>query len=722
MSISIIRGTNDKHAASSELESAMADCYDVSGHLFIGYPIVSTPEGRHTIDALLVSRDRGLVVFDLVEGPEIDDYRARQDDSANRLEAKLKTHRALTRGRRLAIPIHALSFAPGAQIPEGGTGDGYLISNRANLSHALRNFKWDQPDESVYETALSAIENISSIRRSNRQRSVTRPDSRGAKLRKLEDSIATLDATQGRAVIESVDGVQRIRGLAGSGKTIVLALKAAYLHAQHPAWRIAVTFNTRSLKGHFRHLINNFSIAQTGEEPDWRNLRIVNAWGAPGPDDRDGLYYEFCRMHGFEYFDFGSARQRFWGREFPTVCARALEQLQRSDTPPQPLYDAILVDEAQDLPDSFLRICYELLRDPHRLVYAYDELQNLVGEPVSSPEVMFGARTDGTPRVRFDHSDASHARDLILEKCYRNSRPVLVTAHALGFGIYRETRIQGGSDLVQMFDSPRLWREIGYRVREGELQDGSPVVLRRTDDASPRFLEDHSPLADLVQFIHFQDANEQIEWVASAIKENLAQDEMRHDDIFVINPNPLTTRQEVGPIRRRLLELGINSHLAGVDTTADTFFQDHDSVTFTGIHRAKGNEAGMVYVINAQDCHGQGRNLARIRNQLFVAITRSKAWVRVLGVGAGMRSIEAEYGRLVENDFELRFTYPSQEQREHLRIVHRDMTDSERERVRKSKKEIENLVDDLESGNLHVDDLDDEMTAKLQKLLANRRR
>ena len=58
--------------------------------------------------------------------------------------------------------------------------------------------------------------------------------------------------------METVEGVQRIRGLAGSGKTIVLALKAANLHAYHPDWRIAVTFNSRSLKDHFRRLINSF--------------------------------------------------------------------------------------------------------------------------------------------------------------------------------------------------------------------------------------------------------------------------------------------------------------------------------------------------------------------------------------------------------------------------------------------------------------------------------
>ena len=38
--------------------------------------------------------------------------------------------------------------------------------------------------------------------------------------------IRSPDMLQSKAVIETVDGVQRIRGLAGSGKTIVLALKA----------------------------------------------------------------------------------------------------------------------------------------------------------------------------------------------------------------------------------------------------------------------------------------------------------------------------------------------------------------------------------------------------------------------------------------------------------------------------------------------------------------
>ncbi len=90
---------------------------------------------------------------------------------------------------------------------------------------------------------------MTSIRKRKQRSYVQQENSRGAKLHKLEESIANLDRNQSAAVIETVEGVQRIRGLAGdSGKTIVLALKVAYLHAKHPDWNIAVTFNTRSLK------------------------------------------------------------------------------------------------------------------------------------------------------------------------------------------------------------------------------------------------------------------------------------------------------------------------------------------------------------------------------------------------------------------------------------------------------------------------------------------
>ena len=712
MSIDIVRGSSRKPVAGLRLAELMRET-DLSGQLFIGYPIIATPEGPYSIDALFISAEKGIVVFDLIEGTNAEDYGLRQDDSANKLEARLRTHRELLRRRDLRIPIHTLSFAPAMSDPVLPDGDGYRLVNSSSLLRALEAFTWTDREDETYKIALSALESISTIRKGKVNRTIRQESSRGRRLQDLENAIATLDNTQSKAVIETIDGVQRIRGLAGSGKTIVLALKAAYLHAQNPEWRIGVTFNTRSLKGQFQHLINTFTIA-AGKEPDWENLRILNAWGAPGRDDRDGMYYEFCRAHDIAYFDFMSARRQFGReREFASVCEHALGQVRES----KQLYDAILIDEAQDFSPAFLRLCYALLTDPKRLVYAYDELQNLTGESLPAPEDIFGKNADG---VRFDvtHTDGPRP-DIILERCYRNSRPVLVTAHALGFGIYREPRRPNGSSLIQMFDQSQLWKEIGYRVREGDLKEGAEVTLYRPEDTSPKFLENHSDINDLIRFVSFNNEEEQTEWLVKAISKNLEIDELRHDDIVVINPDPLTTRKKVGPIRSRLLEVGVTSHLAGVDTKPDVFFRDspEGSVTFTGIYRAKGNEAGMVYVINAQDCHAEAGNLASLRNRLFTALTRSKAWIRVLGVGGGMGALKQEYEKLKERDFELKFTYPTQDQREQLRIIHRDITQAEQERLKSGQRSLDGLLGDIESGALHIEDLDEELISRLKKVL-----
>ncbi len=637
------------------------------------------------------------------------------------MEARLKTHRDLTERRRLNIELRTITFAPGITDASRWAVDGYgLAWDRASLLACIHQQNWDSPSDLVYDVALSAIQSISTIRSSKTKRLTTREGSKGAKLKRLEDSIATLDNRQSKAVLETVDGVQRIRGLAGSGKTIVLALKAAYLHAQHPEWKIAVTFNTRSLKAQFKRLINNFSLEQAGEEPDWDQLKILNAWGAPGGGERGGIYFDFCKFHEIEYFDFGTAKMRF-GLEkgFRSVCEKALAEVHEA----KPLYDAILVDEAQDFPPAFLRLCFEMLSDKKRLVYAYDELQNLSSESMPPPEEIFGKNQDGSPKVSFaSNSFGTGNQDIILSKCYRNSRPVLVTAHALGFGIYREPPKKGSLGLVQMFDQPRLWEEIGYRLKSGELHEGHKVDLYRPEEVSPLFLENHSVISDLIQFIRFDNEAGQAEWVAEAIRKNLEEDELRYNDIVVVNPDPLTTKTTVGPIRAALYGHEIPSHTAGVDTEADVFFSNSsDSITFTGIHRAKGNEAAMVYVINAQDCNTSSWNLATIRNRLFTAITRSKGWVRVLGVGDGMQALMDEFERVKTRHFELCFTYPTAKERDQLKIVHRDVTSSESKKLRQREQGLIDWLGEIQSGRLHLEDLQDDVKNRLIQTLTGKK-
>jgi superfamily I DNA and RNA helicase len=704
--IDVITGTSTKPASSKRLAQLLQSQEAFVGTLYIGYPILGTPDGAFPFDAILLSPDYGLIAFDIVEGREIGDYKTRQDNLYSKLQAKLLQYPTLMERRHLLANIQPITFAPAANISDLSSPD-YPITCGADLIDYITTLEWERKD--VYSSLAAAIQSLSNIRKSRRRREVSKANSRGATLQKLNDSIANLDADQGAAVVETVDGVQRIRGLAGSGKTIVLALKVAYLHAQHPDWKIAVTFNTRSLKGQFERLINTFVIEQTNEEPNWENIEIVHSWGSPSSPA--GMYYKFTKANGVTYRDFKTAQAQFGpDKEFAGACDEALNAPHEN----KPYYDAILIDEAQDLPPSFLQLCYRFLKEPKRLVYAYDELQSLTNLSLPPPEELFGKDKNGNPIVSFNGARSGEPRqDIILERCYRNSRPILVTAHALGFGIYRQP---GG--LIQIFDQSSLWSDVGYRVTDGQLGDGEHVTLARTAETSPRFLESHSPIDDLIIFKRFGSHDEQDDWLVEQIKRNISDDDLSPEDIIVINPDPLKTRKAVAGARSKLFQAGINTSLAGVSGSPDIFFEP-DVVTFTGIFRAKGNEAAMVYIVNADDCFDSvfPPYRSRIRNQLFTAITRSKAWVRVLGIGANMDALIQEYERIKSHHYTLSFIYPDEQKRKELKIINREMTKAEQSKVTKSLTDLTGVLEAIEAGDVKIEDLPIGVRQKLKSLL-----
>lgn len=714
MSITAIRGTTDKPASSTGLVHLLCEADGLNGKLFVGFPMIKTGQGPRTIDALLISPDHGLVIFDLIEGQCVDGFPQRQDDAANALDSRLRVHPGLLFRRNLKIPIHPISFAPALFQDVSSDDDGYIVKTRKSLVSALDSLRWTDFSEDIYDLTLSVLENVSTIRTRRTPRNTTQPSSRGNKLKMLEDSVATLDPDQSAAVIQTVDGIQRIRGLAGSGKTIILALKAAYLHAQHPDWMIGVTFGTQSLKRLFTTLIRRFSLDQTGEEPDWNNLRILNAWGSEAPirSDRTGIYAQYCLLSDSEYLGYHEARQMFrTGDVFEHVCRDVLLKTQNRSI--QSLYNALLVDDSQDFSADFLRICYRLLDPMKRLTYSYDELQSLTSQTLPSPEAIFQRKQPSALAVAAQMvPDNILKSDIVLPRCYRNSRPILVTAHSIGFGIYRQANDDANTNLVQMFDRPKLWENIGYETKAGVLSEGESVTLFRPPKSSPEFLENHSSTDDIIRFIAFKSQEEQSDWLVNAIATNLGTDELRANDIVVINPNPFTTREEVGPIRSRLFDMGINSRLAGIDTHPDVLFkEDESSVIFAGIYRAKGNESGMVYIINAHDGISNEYGQSYVRNRLFTAITRSKAWVRVLGVGQGMQQLVREFTELQRANFELRFRYPSVTERNRLRIVHKDLSRAEEDELTRSRVKVDEVVRRYREGKL-----DEESMEKLERL------
>jgi len=702
--VNIIRGDLDKPVSSSRLADYFENRSDIEGNLYLGYPIIGTSQGGYQIDALLVSKQNGIVIFNIIEGTTpSSDLEEVQDESVNKIQSKLLQYKSLTNKRKLMVEIGIVTYAPALSRRPTNISDDYpVIIDDSDLTKFIGEQNWEHKE--YFETLNSVIQAITSIRKRKQRNYVQKIDSRGARLIKLEDSIANLDKQQSAAVIETVEGVQRIRGLAGSGKTIVLALKVAYLHTVHPDWNIAVTYNTRSLQGQFRQLINAFTIEHKNEEPDWERVKIIHAWGNP---NANGSYYEVCKKHNIEYKDLDAAKKltRKYGQQFEAVCEEAIGKIKKFDQ----YYDVILIDEAQDFSQYFLRICYEILKEPKRLVYAYDELQSLNKNIMQSPEAIFGKDANGIARVQLQNLPKKPKQDIILDTCYRNSRPILVSAHALGFGIYRE---QG---LIQMFDYSGLWKDIGYETQEGSLEDGQSVKLARTENTSPKFLESHSPIDDLIQFKVFENHQEQTEWLVNQIEENINVDELKPDDIMVIHADPITTQSAVGDARALLFSKGINNNLAGITTSPDVFFKE-DAIVFTSINRAKGNEAAMIYIMDAHLCFS-GSELAKKRNILFTAMTRSKAWLRVLGYGNGMKNLMAEFIKVKEREFSLEFTYPTEEQRKEMNIVNRDMSPKEMNRIARETKYFKGLVEALDKGDIRKEDLPQDAVERLKAML-----
>lgn len=699
--LQVIRGASEKIAYTEKLISLLEE--DIEGIFYTGYPIIGSRDNEIKIDGLLLSPQYGVVVFKINQGNKFEDKTDEHDIIYNNLEARLKKYQSLTERRKLMVLINIIEFAPVWNEDVISKAITFDVCNESTLISKLKSFSWDTAQ--YYDSLVESIQLISQLKKKDSRTYVKSEESRGGKLKKLEAEISSLDHCQSTAVIETVNGVQRIRGLAGSGKTIVLALKVAYLYSRYKDTDkvIAVTFNTRSLKNQFKNLITNFIIENTSEEPDWSRIKIIHAWGSP---KSTGIYYEFCINNNLEYFDYNTAKERYHEEDdfFGAICKEAISKVKN----PKKLYDVILVDEAQDFSKYFLRMCYAMLpKDSKMLVYAYDELQSLNNNMVEAPEELFGSE-NGKALVSLKNEEKKPKEDIILKKCYRNSRPILTTAHSLGFGIYRD-------ELVQLFEDKKLWNEIGYEVLSGEVMDNQVVQLSRTAESSPEFLEKHSKIDDLIIFKKFESIDDEANWIANEIEKNLNDDELIFNDIIIIHPDPIRTRKYVSKIRLYLYDKGIQTHIAGYDTCPDEF-NSEKSITISQIYRAKGNEAAMVYFVNADYCYS-GINLARKRNILFTGITRAKAWVRVTGVGDEMDGLIEEYEKTKNEDFTLKFTYPNEEERKKLRIIHRDKTKSEQDDIKNTEKLLYATIDKLKKGKIQKEDISPEVLKELAVLL-----
>lgn len=532
-------------------------------------------------------------------------------------------------------------------------------------------------------------------------RVLTSLGSRGKLLQSVRSQIIQLDVQQERIAKQIPPGLQRIRGIAGSGKTVLLCQKAAHMHLKHPDWDLAVVFFSRSLYHTIRQQIDawlrHFSNNQQGYNPDSK-LQILHGWGS---SQQPGLYSTLCQRTCTHKLTVKDVQARLTyrqtqsppskGRQPPshpqTLLNLACTHLLQS-SPIPPCFDAILIDEAQDFlvepefkyqgKQPFFWLAYQALRpiDPvhpeqRRLIWAYDELQSfttlgslnaseLLGEELG--HLVTGTYRDGIQKTE------------ILTRCYRTPHPIITAAHALGMGLLRpEGMLTGISRLED-------WQALGYEVQHVSPQSGwesaqqvllpqQQCTLHRPAENSPNPLSDSDQ--DVIDFRTYPTRQSELSTLATKITGNLRYDGLRpsREILVLVLGHHREAKRLQAQTAKFLLNQGIDIYLPG-SPACNCLNSDHDrpeqfwcegAVTVSHLHRAKGQEADMVYVIGLDQIAQAEQNL-QLRQQLLVGLTRARAWVRLSGIGT--YPFYTEVHHVLQSRDSLRFTYTPGVQRE----------------------------------------------------------
>jgi superfamily I DNA and RNA helicase len=452
----------------------------------------------------------------------------------------------------------------------------------------------------------------------------------------VEARLRQLDEAQERVAQEAPEGPQRIRGLAGTGKTVLFAKRAARMHAAHPDWQIGFVFFTRSLYQQVRGLVERAYGDLTAEAPDPGQLHIWHAWGGK---DITGFYREAALRWEQRPLNLNDAKKAIgsaaWGADgFAWVC----DQLEAAiaGTEEEPFLDALLVDEGQDLPASFYRLAHRALRPPHRLYWAYDEAQGIGNLMVPRAVEIFGRDRVGEPVVDLAGSYSSGIRKAHnLNRCYRTPARILSVAHAFNMGLRR----RGGP--LQGVTTRDEWELLGYRV-EGDFSQasvaaGGEIVIERDQAACGHPMDDRAFATGAsregqLEILGVEDSEAAVAAIVEGIRADIDGGLEPHDLLVVPMPGSRPGQQVLADA---LVAAGVPAFVAGTDKERSSFRRT-GYVTVANIFRAKGNEAWKVYAtgLDAVDparCPDADDELVR-RNQVFVALSRARLWCVAIGV------------------------------------------------------------------------------------------
>ena len=477
------------------------------------------------------------------------------------------------------------------------------------------------------------------------------PTERGELYEHVMKGLRGLDDQQQEIGMLVPPGPQQIRGIAGSGKTVLLAMKVARTHQKYPEMDIAFTFHSKSLYDQLTRLVERFHRRFANDDPNWEKLHIAHAWG--GSQSGEGMYYNIAQAVGRNHRTYNDACEAFPGRDDPfDACC---EELLAEESIPQ-LYDAIFIDEAQDFGSNFFNLCLEALEDHQRLVWAYDEAQSLSSLSAPSPTNVFGTDESGDPVLDLRGSYARGVqKSHVMRQAYRSPRPVLMAGHAIGMGLKAE------DGPVQTITRAEGWESLGYEVQGDFREIGESATIRRPDAHSPHPLHGVAKAKPFVETNSFPTKMSELRWIADRIARDVDEG-LQPEQILVIVLGDRYVKTGGTLLENELEERHLEANCVWEGDSKR--FASDGAVTISGIHQAKGNEAASVYLAGLEWVQNPSYRESAVhrRNEAFVGISRSRAWCTISGVTEKPVTILEEADRVraevTRPDPELTFEIP----------------------------------------------------------------
>ena len=358
--------------------------------------------------------------------------------------------------------------------------------NKGSLKEFLTSFELkDSKEQRIGEYLISLL--IGSIN-DIQQKGIEVPETL---LEKVKKNIVLFDGDQTRFIYENFSDKKAvtIQGLSGTGKTELLLHKLKDIYLKEKNSKIFFTCHSVALANTLKERVPSFfNFMKVDEQIEWKKrLWVSRAWGSQ-KDINSGLYSYICNFYNIPFLGFG------YNVDYNKIFSEALDFL--NNIPSEDFeyaFDYILVDERQDFPEVFFKVCEKVAKE--KVFIAGDVFQDI-----------------------FENLDKKQLEvDIILNKCYRTDPRTLMFAHSVGLGLFEK-------DKFNWFDDEG-WRAFGYILE----RDNNELHLTR--EPIRRFEDVNTDNFESVEIVKSTHANE----IISIIKKIIDKDKnTKPDDISII--------------------------------------------------------------------------------------------------------------------------------------------------------------------------------------------